>query len=116
MNNAEIEKQKEGIRSHVRLTGFLPDRLPRRGGKFFDEGFDMTDRQLLEHMTSLTKKLCDVYNVEPLDQEARQAILDEVHEISAMFNRSRRRRSFFAAAGIAFLLFLLALCIGYILF
>jgi len=75
----------------------------------------MTDRQLLEHMTSLTKKLCDVYNIEPLDQEARQAILDEVHEISAMFNRSRRRRSWFATAFIAFLLLLLALCIARIL-
>jgi len=50
----------------------------------------MTDKQFLKRMISLTEKMCNIYDVEPLDQEARQAILDEVHEISAMFNRSRR--------------------------
>ena len=68
----------------------------------------MTDRQFLKRMIALTGKLCDVYNVEPLDQEARLAVLDEMHETGARFNQSRRHRSWFAIASVCFILLMLA--------
>lgn len=70
----------------------------------------MTDRQFLERMIFLTEKMCDIYNAEPLDQDARQAIRDEVHELGQKFNRSHRVSprvmNFFYIAAILFVVYL----------
>ena len=76
----------------------------------------MTDRQFLIRMIALTEKLCDVYNVEPLDQESRLSVLDEIHEAGARFNRSRRHRSCFVTVSICVLICLFALIVFTILF
>ena len=75
----------------------------------------MTDRKFLKRMIFLTKEICHIYNNETIDQVALQAILDEVQKVGAKLNRSRRHRSMLFGAFIAFLLFLLALYVGYIL-
>lgn len=49
----------------------------------------MTDRQFIKRMIFLTEKMCDIYNAEPLDQVARQAVIDEVRDIGEKLNRSR---------------------------
>lgn len=67
-------------------------------------------------MILLTEKLCDVYNTEPLDQEARLAILDEVHELGAKFNRSRRPRPWGIICFCLFLLYCLAWLVWAIFF
>lgn len=76
----------------------------------------MTDRQFLKRMIALTKKLCAVYNVEPLDQEARLAVLDEIHETGARFNRSRRRRPWGTICFLLFLIYCLAWIVWSIFF
>jgi len=75
----------------------------------------MTGRKFLKRIIFLMEQMCILYSAEPLDQEARRAILDEVHKLGQRFNRSRRRRSMFVTAFIVLLLLLLALYVGYIL-
>jgi len=50
----------------------------------------MTEREFLERMIALTGKLCDIYDTDPFDQDARKVILDEVRETGIQFNHSRR--------------------------
>jgi len=70
----------------------------------------MTEKQMTERIIFLDEKLWNINNTEPLDQEARQAILDEVQEIAVRFHRSQRRRSWF------FVLFLFLLfCILFVI-
>ena len=52
----------------------------------------MTGRKFLKRIIFLMEQMCILYSAEPLDQEARRAILDEVHKLGQRFNRSRRRR------------------------
>lgn len=55
----------------------------------------MTEEHFIERLVFLAKKMCKVYNKKPVDDIARQAILDEVHELGQRFNRDRRRRPWF---------------------
>lgn len=76
----------------------------------------MTDRQFLKRMIFLTEKMGDIYSVEPLDQEARQAVLDEVRDTGEKFNRDHRRRSWIASfaafSAILFVLYLVYLLLS----
>jgi len=55
----------------------------------------MTGRKFLKRIIFLMEQMCILYSAEPLDQEARRAILDEVHKLGQRFNRSRRLRHAF---------------------
>jgi hypothetical protein len=75
----------------------------------------MTDREYLEEMIDLTTKLTNACNDFGLRSDEYSAVLKDIAASAARFNRSLRRRSMFAGAFIAFLLFLLALYFVYIL-
>lgn len=75
----------------------------------------MTYRQFLKRMIFLTEKLSDIYNAEPLDQDARQSIIDEVRQLGDNFNRIRRRRSWFMILSL-FLLFCLLFLLAFRIF
>ena len=49
----------------------------------------MTEHQFLTRMIDLTNEMSDIYNAEPIDQVARKAVLDEIHQTAMKFNSSR---------------------------
>lgn len=75
----------------------------------------MTDRQFLKRMIALTNKLTDAVEHDGYRSDAYNNALNEIYECGSRYDRIQRRRSMFAAAIIAFLLILLALYVGYIL-
>jgi len=76
----------------------------------------MTDRQFLERMIFLTKKLCDVTNEDGYGSDSYFAVLDEIREMGTSFNRSHRRQPWGIIFFCLFLLYCLAWLVWTILF
>ena len=75
----------------------------------------MTDKQFIKRMVFLTEQMCDLYNAEPIDQNALHSLRIEIHETGARFNRSRRRRPWFLILVILFWLLALVILVSGIL-
>ena len=68
----------------------------------------MTDQQFLKRMLDLTEKLARASSARPYDPDAYNAVLDEIRESSAKFNRIRRRQAWYRRASIVVLACVLA--------
>lgn len=71
----------------------------------------MTDREYLEEMIVLTTRLTDACNNFGLRSDEYNAVLKEIADSAVLFNRSRRRRPWFAFACCIVLLIVLLLIV-----
>jgi len=50
------------------------------------------NRKFLENLIFLAKKMCDIYNVKPIDQDALYEVRSEIYEAGRKYNRAHRHK------------------------
>jgi len=50
----------------------------------------MTEKQFIDRLISLTKKMSDIYDSEPIDQNALDEVRREIYEACSSFNHRQR--------------------------
>lgn len=75
----------------------------------------MKNREFLERMIFLTQKMCDLYNQEPIDQNALDEVRREIHDAGQAYNSDYKRMNILSPAVIIVLLLILAFVVYTIL-